>query len=71
MQTAVKTLIRLADAQADLILRWTHMPFCWFCHEAVQLNVVSLKSHNVSKKMQTVANRVDPDQTATGLHCFP
>ena len=21
-----------ADAQADLILRWAHMPFYWFCH---------------------------------------
>ena len=26
-----------ADAQADLSLRWAHMPFCWFCHEAAQL----------------------------------
>ena len=23
-----------ADDQADLSLRWVHMPFCWFCHEA-------------------------------------
>ena len=23
-----------ADAQADLSLRWAHMLFCWFCHEA-------------------------------------
>ena len=23
-----------ADAQADLSLRWAHMPFCWFCHDA-------------------------------------
>ena len=23
-----------ADAQADLSLRWAHMSFCWFCHEA-------------------------------------
>ena len=23
-----------SDAQADLSLRWAHMPFCWFCHEA-------------------------------------
>ena len=36
MRTA-KTLIRLADAQADLSLRWAHMPFCWFCHEAAQM----------------------------------
>ena len=26
-----------ADAQADLSLRWSHMLFCWFCHEAAQL----------------------------------
>ena len=25
------------DAQADVSLRWAHMPFCWFCHEAAQL----------------------------------
>ena len=24
------------DAQADLNVRWAHMPFCWFCHEAAQ-----------------------------------
>ena len=23
-----------ADAQADLSLRWAHMPLCWFCHKA-------------------------------------
>ena len=26
-----------ADAQADLSLRWTHMPLYWFCHEAAYL----------------------------------
>ena len=26
-----------ADAHADLSLRWAHMPFCWFCHEAAQM----------------------------------
>ena len=26
-----------ANAQADLSLRWAHMPFCWFCHEAAQM----------------------------------
>ena len=26
-----------ADAQADLSLRWAHMPFCWFCHEVAQM----------------------------------
>ena len=29
-----------ADAQADMSLRWAHMTFCWFCHEAAQLNCV-------------------------------
>ena len=27
-----------ADAQADLSLRWAHISFCWFCHEAAQLD---------------------------------
>ena len=26
------------DAQPDLSLRWTHMPLCWFCHEAAQIS---------------------------------
>ena len=26
-----------ADAQADLSLRWAHMPFCWFCHAAAYM----------------------------------
>ena len=26
-----------ADAQADLSLRWAHMPFCWFCHDAAHM----------------------------------
>ena len=29
----LKSLSR-ADAEADLSLRWAHMPFRWFCHEA-------------------------------------
>ena len=28
-----------ADAQADLSLRWAHMPFSWFCHEAAQMSL--------------------------------
>ena len=38
MRTA-KTLIRLGGAQADLSLRWAHMPFCWFCHVAAQIKI--------------------------------
>ena len=25
--------------QAYLSLRWAHMPFCWFCHEAAQMKI--------------------------------
>ena len=31
-ERTVKTWSDWADAQADLCLRWTNMPFCWFCH---------------------------------------
>ena len=34
-----------ADAQADLSLRWAHMPFCWFCHVAARLSSQRLTSH--------------------------
>ena len=30
------------DAQADLSLRWAHMPFCWFCHVAAHLFLYSI-----------------------------
>ena len=33
-----------ADAQADLSLRWTHMPFCWFCHVAAHLVLRAFKA---------------------------
>ena len=36
-----------ADAQADLSLRWAHIPFCWFCHEAAQLCItLSFELHH-------------------------
>ena len=28
-----------ADAQADLGLRWVHMPHCWFCHAPAHLEL--------------------------------
>ena len=31
------------DAQADLSLRWAHMPLCWFCHDAAHLAFASGK----------------------------
>ena len=33
------------DTQADLSLRWAHMPFCWFCHEALKCKMTSLSSN--------------------------
>ena len=38
----------LADAQADLSLRWAHMPLCWFCHEAAQIKQSAVKQQEVS-----------------------
>ena len=44
----MKTNIRKedwADAQADLNLRWTHMPLCWVCHDAAHIyNVFKMTS---------------------------
>ena len=28
-----------ADAQADLNLRWAHMPFCWVCHVVAHMTL--------------------------------
>ena len=33
-----------ADAMADLCLRWAHMPFCWFCHDAVHFACAGFKT---------------------------
>ena len=38
-----RRLIRLADAQADLRLRWAHMLIWWFCHEAAQMDSYSMQ----------------------------
>ena len=35
-----------ADTQADLSLRWAHMPFCWFCHDAAHLIFSSVTGLN-------------------------
>ena len=35
--SALQRLIRLRGCHADLSLRWVHMPYCWFCHEAAQI----------------------------------
>ena len=41
------------DAQADQILCWAHMPFCWFCDEVTHL------SHDTIK--HTASHPVGPD----------
>ena len=35
--------------KADLILRWVHMPFCWFCHEAA--HIVMFCKYNTYKNV--------------------
>ena len=59
-----------ADAQADLSLRWAHMPFCWFCHEAAQLVLLAWRTacyktiepqHDKTNEM-TCAPSEDSDQ---------
>ena len=47
-----------ANAQADLSLRWSYMPFCWFCHEVAHLKF---------SDRQIWANSADPDQTACAV----
>ena len=39
------------DAQADLSLRWAHMPFCWFCHEAAQIIIWARAQQNLQNHM--------------------
>ena len=37
-----------ADAQADLSLRWAHIPFCWFCHEVAHTLWVNMEGSGES-----------------------
>ena len=48
METLEKVILyhRTADGQADLSLRWAHMPFCWFCRAAVHI-VVYVHLHEI------------------------
>ena len=46
-----------ANAQADLSLRWAHMPFCWFCHDVAQLCVcVKFPQQYLLPTMQSSSN---------------
>ena len=45
-------------AQADLSLRWEHMPFCWFCHEAAHIAMMdSLRQQFYSRMRQAGRDR--------------
>ena len=75
----------MKKAWADLSLRWAHMPFCWFCHEAAHINLhvmqayllvlsaetVQLQTANTIQQ-QMVSNKVGPSfvQTTIDLLMF-
>ena len=46
-----------ADAQADLSLRWAHMPFCWFCHVAAQIKGKNI--HVCCRSSYWIPNRTE------------
>ena len=37
-----------AEAQADLSLRWAHMPLSWFCHVLASFNSIEYKLHTAN-----------------------
>ena len=48
-----------ASAQADLSLRWAHMPFCWFCHEVAQIsNVIRKPVHAICEQQRLLHIKV-------------
>ena len=44
-----------ADAQADLSLRWAHMPFCWFWHEVAHFCITFFHSFESSARQAHAA----------------
>ena len=63
-----------ADAQADLSVRWVHMPFCWFCHEVAHLCTVMILNFWTEKSGQTVQTQIrllQQEQSDQGLHHLP
>ena len=35
------------DTQADLSLRWAHMPYCWFCRAAAHMLYKVIRNHGM------------------------
>ena len=53
-----------ADAQADLSLRWAHMPFFWFCHEADQM--ISM-DHKIAALLRQLEEERYEDKTPSNV----
>ena len=61
-----KLLSYLADAQADLSLRWAHMPFCWFYHVVAHTDLVQTWNINFVKSY----NGLNCGQSTTEINTF-
>ena len=61
-----------SDAQADLILCWAHIPFCWFCHEAAHLYKHILTLMTVFEALTQMIGIGPQNKSFTGLGhvCF-
>ena len=59
--------VRTADAQADLSLRWEHMPLCLFCHEAAHLISKAIKATQ-SKKTSNDQELIQSDPTSCPIN---
>ena len=57
------------DAKADLSLRWAHMPFCWFCHEAA--HVTGTQQTVVSSPNQPLTTVLNTAQSTTTQTLLP
>ena len=42
--------------QTGWSLRWVHMPFCWFCHEAAQLNIIKIELGAMTRHLHQYHN---------------
>ena len=49
-----------ADAQDELSLRWAHMPFCWFCHEAAHFCLYAKHQQDSNMMISRTADKSRP-----------
>ena len=68
MRTA-KILIRWADAQAYLSLRWAHRPHCWFCHEAAQIANVFIADRHPAGTVLSISSAACNFQQESESEC--